>query len=149
MKCEIRKAKIEDVSTIQDLLKQLGYESCSSELEKSLSQNSADHDVYVAVTKHQTVALISLIYFYYFPLQNYICRITAIAVDEPFRGTGVGTMLIKFAQEKALNRSCAQLEVTTSLLREKTQKYYETIGFTKSSFRYFKNIDTSQVAKLG
>ena len=60
-----------------------------------------------------------------------ICRITAIVVDESARGCGVGTDLVEFPKAHASSRSCKQIEVTTSLLREKTQKYYEIINFTK------------------
>ena len=70
-----------------------------------------------------------LLYFFYFPLQKSLCRITAIVVDESVRNVGVGKKLINFAATQAQTRSCAQLEVTTSLARNATQAYYESIGF--------------------
>ncbi|MDP2523825.1 GNAT family N-acetyltransferase [Neptunomonas phycophila] len=83
------------------------------------------------------IGFMSLIYFFYFPLQKQNCRITSLVVDEYARGNGVGKRLIDHALEKAKSLSCAQLEVTTSLTREATQAYYERSGFIKSSFRYY------------
>ncbi|WP_394165514.1 GNAT family N-acetyltransferase [Neptunomonas phycophila] len=83
------------------------------------------------------IGFMSLIYFFYFPLQKQNCRITSLVVDGYARGTGVGKRLIDHALEKAKSLSCAQLEVTTSLTREATKAYYERSGFIKSSFRYY------------
>ena len=136
----IRNAIKEDAPAIQNLLEQLGYESELANLELSLSAQSADSEVFVALDGQRPVGFISLIYFDYFPLQESVCRITAITVDEKARGTGVGTKLIDFAANKALEKACVQLEVTTSLAREKTQRYYAYLGFEKASFRYVKSL---------
>ena len=55
----------------------------------------------------------------------------------------MGTQLIDFAKDKASERGCRQLEVTTSMRREQTQAYYESIGFEKTSFRYIQNLDVT------
>lgn len=139
---EIRKAESHDAKIVQSLLKQLGYSVTADDLEKYLGTHQRGDEVYVAIDKGEVVGFMSLIYFDYFPSQRKICRITAILVNENIRGSGVGTELVAFAKNQALRNACGQLEVTTSLLRDKAQKYYESIGFTKSSYRYIQNVDS-------
>ena len=132
----ISKALSEHAEPIQELLKQLGYASDLDTLSISLATEHSDSEIYVAIDAKGTIGVVSLIYYYYFPTQSRVCRITSLVVDENYRGKGAGSKLIQFAQQQAITQSCQQLEVTTSLLREKTQKYYEYLGFKKSSLRY-------------
>ncbi len=138
---EICKAEPTNALCIQRLLLQLGYDSNELELKSALSQQDQHSEVFIAKSGAQVIALMSLIYFYYFPLQKPLCRITAIVVDENIRNNGVGKMLIDFALSQAKENACAQLEVTTSLARKATQAYYERIGFKKASYRYYLEID--------
>ena len=137
---EITKADIAHAERIQALLVQLGYNASIAEVKSGLDSQDPHSDLYVATLEGRVIAFMSLIYFYYFPIQKQNCRITAIVVDEQVRKTGVGTQLIQFAQVKAQQRACAQLEVTTSLERKATQTYYEHNGFIKASFRYYLNL---------
>jgi ribosomal protein S18 acetylase RimI-like enzyme len=137
---DILKAEPDHAHEVKDLLKQLGYESQESELISSLSKQDPNSEVFIAKKGTQVIAFMSLIYFYYFPIQKSLCRITAIVVDENARNTGIGKRLIGFASIQAQTKSCAQLEVTTSLVRKTTQAYYERIGFKKASYRYYLDI---------
>ena len=137
---EILKAEPIHSREIKGLLKQLGYESQELELISALTQQDRSSEVFVAKKGNQLIALMSLIYFYYFPLQKSLCRITAIVVDKNVRNAGVGKKLINFAATRAQTKSCTQLEVTTSLARKATQAYYERNGFKKASYRYYLEI---------
>ena len=137
---EITKAHIAHAERIQALLVQLGYNASIAEVKSGLNSQDPHSDLYVARLEGRVIAFMSLIYFYYFPIQKQNCRITAIVVDEEVRKTGVGRQLIQFAQVKARQHACAQLEVTTSLERKATQAYYEHNGFIKTSFRYYLNL---------
>ncbi len=137
---EITKADIAHAERIQALLVQLGYNASIAEVKSGLNSQDPHSDLYVARLEGRVIAFMSLIYFYYFPIQKQNCRITAIVVDEEVRKTGVGRQLIQFAQVKARQHACAQLEVTTSLERKATQAYYEHNGFIKASFRYYLNL---------
>ena len=142
---EIRSAQLADVDRLQVLLSQLGYEVSSQDIKRMVPQSlgSSIDDVYVAVCNKEVVGLISLIYFNYFPSAQKLCRITAVVVDESLRGSGVGTKLIGFAKQKAITENCSTIEVTTSLARDKTQSYYEVIGFQKKSFGYAQQLNKS------
>ncbi|AAN54935.1 GNAT family N-acetyltransferase [Shewanella oneidensis MR-1] len=137
----IRQAQIADLNPIATLLLQLGYLATEAQLQQYLDDPKRSDEIYLAESEGVVVGLISLIFFDYFPSQQQICRITALVVTEASRGLGVGTQLIDFAKDRASERDCRQLEVTTSMHREKTQAYYESIGFEKSSFRYIQAIE--------
>lgn len=137
---DIIKAQPAHVHSIRRLLQQLGYDSQTTELVSPLSVHDPHSEVFVAISQSNVIALMSLIYFHYFPTQQSLCRITAIVVDKNLRNCGIGKKLIEFAANQAQAHSCAQLEVTTSLARESTQACYEHMGFTKASYRYYFDI---------
>ncbi|WP_198780263.1 GNAT family N-acetyltransferase [Shewanella putrefaciens] len=138
---QIRQIQIADLKVIADLLLQLGYSATPEQLQKYLGKSDRTDEVYLAEVEGKILGLISLIFFDYFPAQQQICRITALVVTETCRGLGVGTQLINFTKTRANEQGCSKLEVTTSMRREKTQAYYEAIGFEKTSFRYIQEID--------
>ncbi|WP_258405248.1 GNAT family N-acetyltransferase [Shewanella mesophila] len=137
---DILKASSLHAPSIQILLHQLGYQCNTAEIVSAIDSSDANSGLFVAISHGNVVGFMSLIYFFYFPLQRRNCRITAIVVDEYARGNGIGKKLINHALAKARSLSCAQLEVTTSLVREATQAYYERTGFIKSSFRYYLDV---------
>ena len=108
-----------------------------------LAQTAAevDSEVFVAEQDGRVIGLMSLIYFYYFPLTRKTCRMTALVVDRAERSTGVGTQLVDQALDRARETDCLGLEVTTSLTRTRTQAYYGKLGFAKTSYRYYKTFD--------
>ncbi|MFB2639078.1 GNAT family N-acetyltransferase [Shewanella bicestrii] len=139
----IRQAQITDLNAMANLLLQLGYSASKTQLQQYLDDPKRSDEIYLAESEGAVVGLISLIFFDYFPSQQQICRITALVVAEASRGLGVGTQLIDFTKDRASERGCRQLEVTTSMRREQTQAYYESIGFEKTSFRYIQNLDVN------
>lgn len=140
----IREAQNEDAQSVSKLLTQLGYDTTSlSVKEMLLNLPSKDNEVYVYVLKERVIAVMSIIFFDYFPSAQKLCRITSIVVDEKNRRSGVGSKLINHAKSVALSRKCNILEVTTSLQRQQTQKYYESMGFEKTSYKYIQNLDNN------
>ena len=139
---EIRQAQINDTRSISNLLAQLGYDTAVSKTEMLISKSlNGDNNIYVGLLDGSVVGVISFIYFDYFPSAEKLCRITAIVVDEEVRGSGIGSKLINYVKLKALGEKCNMLEVTTSLRREKTQAYYESIGFQKTSYKYVQRLN--------
>ncbi|MEJ2444007.1 MAG: GNAT family N-acetyltransferase [Exilibacterium sp.] len=141
---QIRYAKKEDLKTIQTLLRQLGYETEQSNIAPFVATlDPNQHDVFVGVSEGSVIALMSLIYFNYFPSGEKYCRITAIVVNEGLRGSGIGKRLIEHAKKEAKSKKCSALELTTSFRRENTQAFYEHIGFEKTSYKYVQKLITN------
>ncbi|ABX49261.1 GCN5-related N-acetyltransferase [Shewanella baltica OS625] len=138
----IRLAQLHDAESIQLLLEQLHVAALAQTLtEYQDNPQSRSDELLVcelpnAQGESQVVAVMALMFFDYFPTLSRICRITAIVVDADMRGQGIGTQLIDFAKARGKQENCQLLELTTSTQRIATQQYYESIGFTKTSFRY-------------
>lgn len=133
----IRKVETRDADALVRLLSQLGYQVSEAEAVKSiLAVADGTHEIYVGVLGTEVVAAISLIAFPYFPSGSRYCRVTALVVDEQSRGKGFGKQLMAKASVRAWELTCSVMEVTTSMQRLATHKFYEGLGFEKTSFKY-------------
>ncbi|MDD2838981.1 MAG: GNAT family N-acetyltransferase [Sulfuricurvum sp.] len=141
MAFSVRKPVSSDLDRISNLLNQLGYNPQIDQIKDSIDSTSGE--VYVAEESGIVIGLMSLIYFDYFPTVQKICRITAIVVEETQRSQGIGLKLIEFAESESKKRKCVGLEITTSTKRHETHAYYEKLGFDKTSFRYYKSLESS------
>ena len=69
-----------------------------------------------------------------------IGRMTAVVVDEPARGLGVGRMLVAAAEKYFAGRGCVMVEVTSNKKRVDAHRFYEQLGYTGTSFRFAKEL---------
>lgn len=53
-----------------------------------------------------------------------------VAVD--VRGAGIGRALVRFAVERARERGCALVQLTSDLSRTRAHAFYERLGFTST-----------------
>ena len=135
-KFQIRSAYTHDAQQIRHLMMQLGYQNNEQDLIDALSDAKRSDRLYVCANGDIVVAVMALIAFDYFPSLSRICCITAVVVDEQSRGLQLGSRLIKFAKQWAQDNHCDSLEVTTSLARQRTQAYYQKLGFEKQAYRF-------------
>lgn len=136
---QIGPADRSEIGSLARLLGELGYQAQEKRLAEALDQaaENPSFEVIAARRAGVVVGLMSLIRFDYFPTGERICRITALVVDRACRSAGIGTRLIDHARDRAKATGCVGLEITTSLHRTETHSYYERLGFSKTSFRYF------------
>jgi (aminoalkyl)phosphonate N-acetyltransferase len=69
---------------------------------------------------------------------QFVTRITAICVDEQYRGMGIGTQLLDFAENLAASFGDTLVEITCSLEREQTHQFYLQQGYSKHSYKFVK-----------
>lgn len=138
----IRQAKIEDLATLCNLLQQLGYSPKLTQIEQMLASKieNKDNNLYVYELSAKVVGFIAIIRVFYFPTMQYITRITAICVDEQYRGMGIGSQLVDFAENLAASFGDISVEITCSLEREQTHQFYLQQGYSKHSYKFVKNI---------
>jgi GNAT superfamily N-acetyltransferase len=134
---DIRRALQEDAAGVQELLLQLGYDSCEGDVRSKLAVLSerASDPVLVAVEGVRLLGVLALHWTPMLHLAAPLARITALVVRDEARGTGVGRRLVDAAAILARNAGCTQLELTTSLRRTDAQAFYRAIGFLESSVR--------------
>ncbi|MCG2837389.1 GNAT family N-acetyltransferase [Photobacterium sp. WH77] len=133
----IRPATLADTPALTRLMAQLGYDAEPARLEKMIYLADSDSElITVAEINDQLVAVMSLIFFDYFPSAARYARITALVVDAQHRNKGIGSELLEYARINAVERDCVCIEVTSSVTREDTHAFYVNAGFHHESFKF-------------
>lgn len=59
-------------------------------------------------------------------------QVESVRVTEHFRGQGVGVKMMEWALERARQRGCHLMQLTSHKSRTDAHRFYERLGFTKS-----------------
>ena len=59
-------------------------------------------------------------------------QVESVRVAKRLRGQGIGAELMKWASERARQRGCHLMQLTSHKSREDAHRFYERLGFTKS-----------------
>ncbi|MEJ2053346.1 MAG: GNAT family N-acetyltransferase [Calditrichaceae bacterium] len=100
-----------------------------------------NYNIYVAVTGNKTVGTFELLI-----MDNlaHICSPSAIVEDvvvkTAFRGKGIGKKMMEFAIEESRKSGCYKMVLSSSLSRERAQRFYESLGFKKHGFSFQINL---------
>lgn len=58
--------------------------------------------------------------------------VDTICVHEKYRGQGIGTILLKFAEETALQKGCSKLSLNVETEKVRARHLYENLGYVVS-----------------
>jgi GNAT superfamily N-acetyltransferase len=59
-------------------------------------------------------------------------QIEAVRVDAPYRSLGIGARMFEWAIERARQRGCRFLQLTTNAARTDAHRFYDRLGFAAS-----------------
>ncbi|MBT2135521.1 GNAT family N-acetyltransferase [Croceibacterium sp. LX-88] len=62
-------------------------------------------------------------------------RISMMVVDEALRSRGLGALLVRAAEEALAAQGCYMVEVTSHVRRTEAHRFYERLGYEKTSVR--------------
>lgn len=62
-------------------------------------------------------------------------RISMMVVDEAVRSRGIGAVLVRAAEEALAGQGCYMVEVTSHVRRTEAHRFYERLGYEKTSVR--------------
>lgn len=68
-------------------------------------------------------------------------KLSAIVVDEEYRGRGVGRSLVQAMEAEARSRECGLIFLTTNERRADAHAFYEAVGFEYTGRRFAKRLD--------
>ncbi|MFZ1701893.1 MAG: GNAT family N-acetyltransferase [Pyrinomonadaceae bacterium] len=57
------------------------------------------------------------------------CTVESVRVDEQYRGEGIGRRMMLWAIERAKERGCISMQLTTNSDRIDAHRFYENLGF--------------------
>ncbi|MGH7532917.1 MAG: GNAT family N-acetyltransferase [Gemmatimonadales bacterium] len=139
----IRLAFPADSPAIAVLLAQLGYPAATSEIATRLArmtQLGPPDRVMVAVVEERVVGVMTLHLTPELHRAKPIGRVTALVVDEQARGSGVGAEMMTEAERILQGDGAGLLEVTSNMRRTDAHRFYERLGYLKTSFRFAKEL---------
>lgn len=105
-------------------------------------QQYPDYHLYVACEGSRTVGTFSLLVM---EKLNHLGAPAAIVddviVDADARGQGIGRRMMEFAMQRAREKGCYKLALTTNVKRTAAHRFYESLGFTRHGFSYVVDLD--------
>ena len=122
----LRDATEADAKHVGSLLAELGYPSKEADVRHRLrhSLHSDTRCFLVAQSASEVIGLVSAELLPYFPNGSTICRITALVVSTHHRGRGI-------------EQHCSGIEITSAEHRLDAHRFYQRLGFSRTSFRFF------------
>ena len=60
------------------------------------------------------------------------CTVESVRVDAKYRGQGIGREMMLWAIERAKEKGCISMQLTTNNDRGDAHRFYENLGFSKS-----------------
>lgn len=136
----IRRANKKDALQICYLLAQLGYPDFSSKdaEERIRLHKQPGYLMLVGELKGKVVGFISLHWFELAHWKGRLGRITSFCVGESWRSNGIGTLLLRAAEEILVKHKCIKIEVTSNNRRTRAHQFYLTANYKEDSRRFTK-----------
>lgn len=138
-----RPATAADATAIARLLTQLGYPTTTDEARIRLDAiaDAAPMDrVIVAELDGRVVAVMTLHLVPELHRARPNGRVTALVVDEAVRGRGVGRKMMEEAERIFRADGAGILELTSNMRRADAHRFYEKLGYQRTSFRFAKEL---------
>jgi len=89
-------------------------------------------------SKSSVIGILQLTYIPYLTYKgSWRCLIEGVRVHEDYRGQGLGTQLFEWAVQRAKEKNCNIVQLTSNKERSEAIRFYEALGF-KASHEGFK-----------
>lgn len=135
----IRAATQSEAAAIAVLLGQLGYPTDGPTLAARLALlPAANAAAFVAIVEQQVVGTFSIHVLRLLTSGEPVAYLTSLVVADGLRGQGVGSAMIRAAEQESRARGADRLVVTTHLRRVEVHAFYERRGFEFTGRRYVK-----------
>ena len=146
-KVKIRQATTSDIPAMNELFrKDLGYEECTLEIvEKQFAGLDTSREaVFIAEAEDDSSHIAGVIHVekynvLYFPT---MANILGIAVSADFRRQGIGSALLKRAEEWARENGASSMRLNSGESRKQAHEFYRAQGYIddKKQLRFIKKL---------
>ena len=134
----IRDAVAADAPALIELMALLGHQLEPATIARRIALTSLP--TLVAAEKERIVGLCGLAATVHIHREQPVGRITILVFAEDQRGRGIGSKLIEEAERRLTAAGCGIVEVTSNFRFEEGHAFYEARGFTRSSFRFYREL---------
>ena len=134
----IREAASDDIEAMAALIQALGYDVTADELRHRLPvlEAAGEHTLVADLGGILGVLTTSRTIVLHRPRP--VGRISMMVVAEAQRGRGIGAALVAAAEERLRAQGCGMVEVTSNARRERAHRFYERLGYERTSHRFAK-----------
>jgi N-acetylglutamate synthase-like GNAT family acetyltransferase len=137
----IRRAEQRDAEALARLIGQLGYEASPGEVADRLATLEAEgRAVLVAERDGVVIGCLTTSVMRVLHRPAPVGRISMMVVEEDVRGQGIGAALVRAAEEVLAAQGCYMVEVTSNLKRTRAHRFYEKLGYERTSVRLAKEL---------
>jgi ribosomal protein S18 acetylase RimI-like enzyme len=144
----IRDAELNDAPKLAALMVELGYKTTSAEMRKrlkSMLQNGC-YSTLVAEIDNEPCGMIGTLTHVSHEHNDLSGKIIALVVSTKQRQSGVGRALIAAAEKDFAKRNVTRVTLTTRFEREDAHRFYEALGYSRTGFRFAKNLTPASEA---
>lgn len=140
-KCLIRRARIQDIRSILVLVKEGAVEGTQPEVIPEVLpsvyidvfraiENDLKQELMVAELTGEVVGTFQLTFLTYLSAGGREdCQVEAVFVRRNQRGSGIGTQMMRYAINRARERNCRRVQLTTNKKRKDAHRFYQRLGF--------------------
>jgi ribosomal protein S18 acetylase RimI-like enzyme len=134
----IRPWQQEDIAQLAVLSGELGYPATGEQVARRLAQLGAHGTLLVAADRasERVLGWIELQVVTHLTSDPHL-EICGLVVSGAARSHGIGSLLVRAAEETALEKNVACLRVRSNIIRDRAHEFYERLGFA--------NVKTSKV----
>jgi GNAT superfamily N-acetyltransferase len=136
---ETRRATTRDAPALADLLCQLGHPSTAGQVGERLV-TLGDGAVLVAEFDQEVIGMAVVNFHRVLHRDGPIAHLTALVVDERFRGRGVGTVLLGEAESLAKKRKCELFFLLSNRDRSRAHRFYQACGLEDTHYSFRKDL---------
>ncbi len=124
----VRAAESRDIPALASLAGELGYPTATEEMAQRFAGLDERDAVLVAEHDGACVGWIQVSIVETLETGRF-AEIRGLVVTESQRSAGVGAALVGAAEEWARQRGCPRVRVRSNVIRERTHRFYERLGF--------------------
>jgi GNAT superfamily N-acetyltransferase len=145
MSVSIRDAAAIDAGSIAGLMSQLGYPTLEAEMRERLARVGADSNYRTLVAEIGTrvVGIVGVGLAPFYERNGTYCRLLVLAVDDQYRRQGIGRVLVRAAEDWAMEHGAAVMLVNTSHRRHDAHRFYERTGYDSTGLRFVKALQSA------
>jgi len=126
----VRPGRADDASALAELCTELGYPSSEAQLvERLWLLDSMDHGLFVAEGANGALRGVIDVHTRHVLEEDPFAELIALVVTAGAQGEGIGSALVAEAIRWARERGLRKMWVRVSVWREKTPRFYESLGF--------------------
>ena len=138
---QIRRAEQRDAAGLAQLIGQLGYTAAEPDVaERLAAMDTEGRVVLVAELDGEVIGCLSTSVMRVLHRPAPVGRISMMVVDGAHRSRGVGAQLVRAAEEALAAQGCYMVEVTSHLRRTEAHRFYERLGYERTSVRLAKEL---------